>query len=180
MRTDIAQPVRLADYRAPDFLIDTVHLDVHLAGAQTRVTAKLALRRNPKGRAHAPLNLDGDELNVLSVTLNGVDISLEGQATPQGLQIENVPDVFTLVTVTQLDPASNTKLMGLYRSGAAYCTQCEAEGFRRITYFLDRPDVMSVYTTRIEADRDEAPILLGNGNCLETGTISGTNRHFAI
>jgi aminopeptidase N len=180
MRTDIAQPVRLADYRAPDFWIDTVHLDVNLAGAQTRVTASLALRRNPQGRAGAPLVLDGDELNVVSVALDGKPLALEGIATPLRLQIENVPDTFTLVTVTQLDPASNTKLMGLYRSGSAYCTQCEAEGFRRITYFLDRPDVMSIYTTRIEADRDEAPVLLGNGNCTETGTIAGTNRHYAI
>ncbi len=180
MRTDIAQPVRLADYRAPDFLIDTVQLDVQLAGAQTRVTATLAIRRNPQGRKDAPLVLDGDELNVISVTLNDKALALDGMATPQRLQIDHVPDAFTLVTVTELDPASNTKLMGLYRSGSAYCTQCEAEGFRRITYFLDRPDVLSIYTTRIEADRDEAPILLGNGNCTETGAVDGTNRHYAI
>jgi len=180
MRTDIAQPVRLADYRAPDFLIDTVQLDVQLAGAQTRVTATLTIRRNPQGRANAPLVLDGDELKVVAVTLNDKALALDGIATPQRLQIDQVPDAFTLVTVTELDPASNTKLMGLYRSGSAYCTQCEAEGFRRITYFLDRPDVLSVYTTRIEADRDEAPILLGNGNRTETGAVDGTNRHYAI
>ena len=180
MRTDIAEPVRLADYRAPDFLIDSVTLDVQLDGAETRITATLNLRRNPQGRADAPLILDGDELNVISVSLNGETLALEGIATPQQLQIERVPDQFTLVTVTQIDPASNTKLMGLYRSGSAYCTQCEAEGFRRMTYFLDRPDVMSIYTTRIEANREEAPILLGNGNLVETGTIAGTNRHYAI
>ncbi|MEN9709161.1 MAG: hypothetical protein RIQ68_1569, partial [Pseudomonadota bacterium] len=180
MRTDIAQPVRLADYRAPDFLIDTVHLDVQLAGAQTRVTATLAIRRNPQGCADAPLVLDGDELNVVSVALDGQNLSVSEIATPQRLHIARVPEAFTLVTVTQLDPASNTKLMGLYRSGSAYCTQCEAEGFRRITYFLDRPDVLCVYTTRIEADREEAPVLLGNGNCTETGTVDGTDRHYAI
>ena len=180
MRTDIAEPVRLADYRAPDFLIDSVTLNVQLDGAETRITATLNLRRNPQGRADAPLILDGDELNVISVSLNGETLALEGIATPQQLQIERVPDQFTLVTVTQIDPASNTKLMGLYRSGSAYCTQCEAEGFRRMTYFLDRPDVMSIYTTRIEANREEAPILLGNGNLVETGTIAGTNRHYAI
>ncbi len=180
MRTDIAQPVRLADYRAPDFLIDTVDLDVQLQGAQTRVTAKLALRRNPAGRADAPLMLDGDELHAISVTLDGKPLDLAEVATPQRLQIDHVPDAFTLTCVTQLDPVSNTKLMGLYRSGAAYCTQCEAEGFRRITYFLDRPDVMSIYTTRIEGDIDETPVLLGNGNLVESGTIAGTSRHFAI
>ena len=96
--------------------------------------------------------LDGDELNVLSVALGGREVSLADCARPDRLTISKVPDAFTLTTVTQLDPAANTKLMGLYRSGSAYCTQCEAEGFRRITYFLDRPDVLAVYTTRIEAD----------------------------
>ncbi len=180
MRTDIAQPVRLADYREPDFLIDTVDLDVQLMGAHTRVTAKLAIRRNPAGRAQAPLVLDGDELNPISVMLDGQALDLAKIATPQRLQIDLVPDAFMLTCVTQLDPASNTKLMGLYRSGAAYCTQCEAEGFRRITYFLDRPDVMSIYSTRIEGDYDETPVLLGNGNLIESGKIADTNRHYAI
>ena len=180
MRTDVAQPVRLADYRAPDFLIDHVHLNVTLAGPQTRVEARLDIRRNPKGRPGAPLVLDGDELDVLSVSLDGREIALDSCARPDRLTIAEVPDAFTLVTHTRLDPAANTKLMGLYRSGSAYCTQCEAEGFRRITYFLDRPDVLSIYTTRIEADRIEAPVLLGNGNLVETGDIEGTSRHFAI
>ena len=180
MRTDIAQPVRLADYRAPDFLIDKVHLNVRLNGAQTRVEARLEMRRNPTGRADAPLVLDGDELNVVSVSLNGAEIALADCARPDRLTIAQVPDAFTLVTVTQLDPAANTKLMGLYRSGSAYCTQCEAEGFRRITYFLDRPDVLAVYTTRIEGDRNEAPVLLGNGNLVEEGEVAGTSRHYAI
>jgi aminopeptidase N len=180
MRTDIAQPVRLQDYRAPDFLIDKVHLNVHLAGAQTRVEARLEMRRNPRGRADAPLVLDGDELHVLSVALGGREVSLADCARPDRLTIAKVPDAFTLTTVTQLDPAANTKLMGLYRSGSAYCTQCEAEGFRRITYFLDRPDVLAVYTTRIEADRNEAPVLLGNGNLIEEGDVAGTSRHYAI
>jgi aminopeptidase N len=180
MRTDIPQPVRLADYCAPDFLIDRVHLDVRLAGAATRVEARLEIRRNPHGRTNAPLVLDGDELNVISVALNGERLALEGIAEPHRLTLARVPDAFTLTTITELDPASNTKLMGLYRSGSAYCTQCEAEGFRRITYFLDRPDILSVYTTRIEAERDVAPVLLGNGNCVESGDIAGTSRHYAI
>ena len=146
MRTDIPQPVRLADYSAPDFLINRVHLDVRLDGAATRVEARLEIRRNPHGRADAALVLDGDELNVVSVALDGEKLKLEGIAEPHRLTLARVPDAFTLTTVTELDPASNTKLMGLYRSGSAYCTQCEAEGFRRITYFLDRPDIPVSYT----------------------------------
>ena len=180
MRTDIAQPVRLSDYRAPDFLIDRVDLDVDLRGAETLVTADLKMRRNPAGRPGAPLSLDGDELTVVSVSIDGVALDLEDVARPDRLLVAKAPDgPFTLRTVTRLDPASNTKLMGLYRSGSAYCTQCEAEGFRRITYFLDRPDVLSVYTTRIEADAAEAPVLLGNGNLVEEGP-AGDGRHYAV
>src|SRR6478672_8182050 len=87
---------------------------------------------------------------------------------------------FELEIVTELDPSANTKLMGLYRSGSAYCTQCEAEGFRRITYFLDRPDVLSIYTVRLEAERSEAPLLLSNGNKIEAGGVDGGTRHYAI
>ncbi|MDB5651501.1 MAG: pepN, partial [Hyphomicrobiales bacterium] len=181
MRTDIAQPVRLSDYRAPDFLIDEVQLDVALRGTATTVRATLSLRRNPAGRPNAPLVLDGDELCVVAVELDGVLLSLDEVSRPNRLTVATVPDAaFTLTTVTQLDPAANTKLMGLYRSGSAYCTQCEAEGFRRITYFLDRPDVLSIYTTRIEADRLEAPVLLGNGNLVESGDVEGGSRHYAI
>src|SRR4051794_40403450 len=101
MRTDIAQPVRLDDYRAPDFLIDAVYLDVSLSGAETRVDARLDMRRNPNGRSNAPLVLDGDELNVLSVSLDGQEVSLADCARPERLTIVNVPDTFTLRTVTQ-------------------------------------------------------------------------------
>ncbi|MDO9439595.1 MAG: aminopeptidase N [Beijerinckiaceae bacterium] len=181
MRTDIAQPVRLSDYRAPDFLIDEVRLDARLQGAETTIDARLKIRRNPAGRPGAPLVLDGDELVVVSVELDETPLDLAEVARPDRLTVPNVGDgPFTLRIVTQLDPASNTKLMGLYRSGSAYCTQCEAEGFRRITYFLDRPDVLSVYTTRIEADLSEAPVLLGNGNLVESGRIAGSSRHYAV
>src|SRR5690606_24692757 len=102
------------------------------------------------------------------------------EASPERLVIHAPPaQPFTLTIETEIDPTANTKLMGLYRSGSAYCTQCEAEGFRRITYFLDRPDVLSVFTTRIEADREEAPVLLGNGNPVATGDAGG-GRHFAL
>jgi len=182
MRTDTAQIVRLEDYRPSDFLIDRVELDVRLHPTATRVTATLALRPNPQGRSDAPLVLDGDELNLKGLALDGRPLPAgEFDASPGSLVIAQPPrGPFTLTIDTEIDPTSNTKLMGLYRSSGNYCTQCEAEGFRRITYFLDRPDVMAVYTTRIEADRDEAPILLGNGNRVEEGAIEGTGRHYAV
>ena len=136
----------------------------------------------PLGRAGAALALDGDELKLVSVELDGKALDPAAfVATPEKLVLASPPQqAFKLRIETELDPAANTKLMGLYRSGSAYCTQCEAEGFRRITYFLDRPDVLSTYVTRLEADKDEAPVLLANGNLEARGDLPGTNRHFAI
>ncbi len=181
MRTDTAQSIRLADYRPSDFLIDTVDLDIRLHPTQTRVIAKLAMKRNPAGTPDAPLVLDGDELVLTSLAIDGRELPADRFiATPDSLTIPNPPATsFVLTVETVLNPSANTKLMGLYRSNSAYCTQCEAEGFRRITYFLDRPDVLSVYTTRIEAYREEAPVLLGNGNPLRTEE-AGPGRHAAI
>jgi aminopeptidase N len=182
MRTEIAKPIRLADYRPPDYLIDTVNLDVRLDPHATRVVARLLIRPNPKGRGGADLTLDGDALNVKRLALDGREIDVRANfVTPDALTIANPPRrPFTLEIETEIDPSANTFLMGLYRSGSAYCTQCEAEGFRRITYFLDRPDVLSVYTTRLEAQIVEAPVLLSNGNLVEAGKIAGTTRHYAV
>ncbi|WP_036260329.1 aminopeptidase N [Methylocapsa aurea] len=182
MRTDTAEPVRLKDYRVPDYLIDKVDLDVKLHPTATRVIARLAIRPNPQGRPNAALVLDGDGLVAKRIALNGTDLDpASGFATPDQLTIASPPqDAFTMEIETEINPSANTRLMGLYRSGSAYCTQCEAEGFRRITYFLDRPDVLSVYTTRIEADSIEAPLLLSNGNKIGEGKIEGTSRHFAL
>jgi aminopeptidase N len=182
MRTDTAQIVRLADYRPSDFLIDRVELDFRLHPTATRVTATLSLRPNPLGRADAPLVLDGDEVSLKALAIDGRPLP-EGafEASPQSLVIAGPPrQPFTLTIETEIDPTANTKLMGLYRSSGNYCTQCEAEGFRRITYFLDRPDILAVYTTRIEAERDEAPVLLGNGNPVESGVVEGTTRHYSV
>ncbi len=180
MRDDQGQPVRLSDYRVPDYLVDGVTLDIALDRAATRVRTTLKLRPNPKGVAGAPLHLDGDELVATAVALDGVALDL-ALARPDRLTVATPPArPFVLAVETLLDPSANTKLMGLYRSGSAYCTQCEAEGFRRITYYLDRPDVLSVFTTRIEAERDDAPVLLGNGNPVEAGVVEGTGRHYAV
>ena len=180
MRTDTAQPIRLKDYRPPDWLVETVALDVSLHPTQSKVRATLAFKPNPEAAA-APLVLDGDGLTLVSLKIDGTALPPESYvATPDSLTIPQVPNApFTLEIETLVDPTANTQLSGLYRSSGTYCTQCEAEGFRRITYFPDRPDVMAVYTTRIEADKTEAPVLLSNGNLIESGDLAG-GRHFAV
>ena len=182
MRTEQARPIRLSDYRPTDWLIDTVELDVKLHATATRVRAVLALKPNPAAVAPAPVVLDGEDLRLVGISLNDVPLPADQYlASADGLTIPQPPaGPFKLTIETELDPSANTRLMGLYKSGASYCTQCEAEGFRRITYFMDRPDVMAVYTTRIEAEKAEAPVLLANGNCTEAGDIPGTTRHFAV
>src|SRR5580698_9986130 len=181
MRTEEHRPIRLQDYRPPDWLIETVDLDVSLDPTATTVRAKLKLTPNSAGTP-APLVLDGEELKLVSLSLDGKPLPAESfVATPDRLTIAQVPNrPFELEIETEVDPTNNTQLMGLYRAGATYCTQCEAEGFRRITYFLDRPDVMAVYTTRIEAEKSEAPVLLSNGDLIAQGEVPGTGRHFAI
>ena len=181
MRTEEPRPIRLADYRPPDWLIETVELDVSLHPTATTVRAKLKIQPSSAG-APALLVLDGDELKLASLALDGKPLPAENfVATPDRLTIAQPPNrPFELEIETLVDPTGNTQLMGLYRAGATYCTQCEPEGFRRITYFLDRPDVMAVYTTRIEADKNEAAVLLSNGNLIAQGDVPGTSRHFAV
>ena len=145
------------------------------------MTAKLKVRPNPKGDASAALTLDGDELKLVSAAIDGAALPADDlDVSPQRLVIANPPrGPFELEIVTELNPQANTRLMGLYRSNASYTTQCEAEGFRRITYFLDRPDVLAVYTTRVEGPKDECPVLLSNGDLVETGE-AGDGRHYAV
>ena len=179
MRTDTAQPIRLKDYRPPDWLVETVSLNFSLHPMQTKVRATLALKPNPEAAA-APLVLDGDGLTLTGLKLDGTVLPADSYvATPDSLTIAQAPNrPFTLEIETLVDPTANTQLSGLYRTSGNYCTQCEAEGFRRITYFPDRPDVMAVYTTRIEADKTETPVLLANGNLIDSGDLGG-GRHFA-
>jgi aminopeptidase N len=175
-------PVRLADYRTTAYAIDTVELDVAFAPHATRVKSRLSVRRRDGTPEGTPLLLDGDDLSLVGVAIDGTMLSAEAYVTaPSQLLLPTPPPgPFTLEIETRIDAEANTKLMGLYRTSGTWCTQCEAEGFRRITYFLDRPDVLSVYTTRLEADRSLAPVLLGNGNLVEAGDIPGTDRHFAV
>ncbi len=182
VRTENPPPIRLQDYRPPDWLVETVDLDVALDPSRTRVRAKLKLKPNPAGAAPAPLVLDGDGLTLSALKLDGELLAAERYAvTPDNLTIAQPPQrKFELEIETVLDPSANTQLSGLYRSASTYCTQCEAQGFRRITYFPDRPDVMAVYTTRVEADKAQAPVLLSNGNLIASGDVAGGGRHFAV
>ncbi|WP_181704164.1 aminopeptidase N [Chthonobacter albigriseus] len=181
MRIDTDQPVRLADYQPTAFAIDTVHLIFRLEADRTEVTAVLKVHARDARDAGPPLVLDGDGLKLKRVSLDGAVLDpADYTATPDMLSIHTIPDrPFELAIETTLDPESNTKLMGLYRSNGTWCTQCEAEGFRCITYFLDRPDVLSVYTVRIEAPAALAPVLLSNGNLAEDGLLED-GRHYAV
>jgi aminopeptidase N len=180
---DIAppQPVRLADYQPPAFLIDTVDLVLELGEADTRVKSHLGVRRNPDAADRAaPLHLDGEELELVSLSLDGEALGANRYQLPPegGLILADVPDAFTLDVEARIAPAGNTALSGLYMSGGNFCTQCEPEGFRRITYFIDRPDVMARYATTIVADEARFPVLLSNGNPVERGE-TGDGRHWA-
>ena len=174
------QAIHLRDYTPPPFLIEQVDLDVDLRDDHAEVRATLALARNPEAvDASAPLVLDGDELDLVSIALDGKPLPPDAYAfDSEHLTIPDVPDRFRLETVVRIEPDRNTQLMGLYRSKDGYFTQCEAEGFRRITFFLDRPDVMSRYTTTIHADRERLPLLLSNGNLVDSGDEAG-GRHYA-
>ena len=175
--TAAATVVRRADYTAPAFWIDTVALTFDLDPAKTRVLNKMTLRRNPDVAAQA-LRLDGDELNLARVLVNGAGCSFKMDAGQ--LVLENLPaeGSFELEIFTTCAPIKNTALSGLYVSNDSFFTQCEAEGFRRITYFLDRPDVMAMFTVTLRADKDSYPVLLSNGNLAESGTLED-GRHFA-
>ena len=153
------QPKLLKDYAPPDYRIETVELDFALDPKATRVKSKLLLRPNPKAApGDRPLVLDGEGLVLQSIALDGKPLGLDDyRLGEKSLTIPKVPPrPFTLETVTLCDPEANTALSGLYRSRDTYCTQCEPEGFRRITYFIDRPDALAVYTVRIEADAASA------------------------
>jgi aminopeptidase N len=178
MREGQSGVVLRADYQAPAYWIDTVDLCFDLDPAKTRVLNRMRVRRNPQVPAQ-PLKLDGDELNLARVLVNGQGTSFRIEGTR--LVLENLPageEPFELEIFTTCSPARNTKLMGLYVSNESFFTQCEAEGFRRITYFLDRPDVMASYTVTLRADRLKYPVLLSNGNLVEQGEL-GDGRHFA-
>jgi aminopeptidase N len=179
MRTDVAPPVRLADYVAPDWLVPQVDLDFVLDPNATRVRARLTLERN--GDGIVPVWLDGEALALESISIDGRPLDDRAfSVNDRGLTLHAPPArKFVLETVARIAPVQNTRLEGLYMSGGRYCTQCEAEGFRRITWFPDRPDVLARFSVRIEADRESFPTLLSNGDPVEAGRLEGGG-HFAV
>jgi len=180
MRDPTPQVTYLKDYAPPAYLIDAVDLDVELFEDHARVRSRLSLRRNPKGiDADAPLRLDAEELELESAALDGTALGPGDYALDASrLTLARVPERFTLETACRIFPHRNTALMGLYAAESGLFTQCEAEGFRRISYFIDRPDVMARYTVTIHGDRDKYPALLSNGNLVASGEEAG-GRHWA-
>ncbi|MGO1246818.1 MAG: aminopeptidase N [Oceanisphaera sp.] len=162
------------DYQPPHYWIDTLDLDVQLHDNATDIVAISRVRRN--GEHDEPLVLDGEQLTLLQVAINGIDIT-QYQQTDNSLILSQLPEIFVLTIKTRLNPEANTALEGLYKSGSAFCTQCEAQGFRRITYYLDRPDVLARFSTRITADATAYPYLLSNGNRIDQGQLDD-GRHW--
>ncbi|MDA1099434.1 MAG: aminopeptidase N [Proteobacteria bacterium] len=181
MTNDTPKTIHLSDYLPPAFLVEKVTLEFDLEPENTRVLARMSLRRNPEhGNAAAPLRLDGEGIELISLALDGRVLAGEDFAVDEaGLSLAEAPDGFELEVVTRIAPAANTKLEGLYQSGGIFCTQCEAEGFRRITYFPDRPDVMTTYRVTVRAEKAACPVLLSNGNLAAAGDLPD-GRHFAV
>jgi len=164
------QAIFLKDYQVPDFLIDKTDLTFDLRADVTEVRSRLFIKRNPDANTQAALVLNGQQLRLVSLAIGDRLLGEDDYHCDENtLTITHVPDEFELSCTTHIDPDNNTSLEGLYRSSDMYCTQCEAEGFRKITYYLDRPDVMSEFTTTIIADRQAYPLLLSNGNPIERG-----------
>ena len=173
---------RRADYRPPAFMVDDIALEFDLDRDATDVTATYGFRRNPLANEidrHAPLVLDGEQQECRAVILDGRSIARERLAIDEtSLVIRDAPDRGSLTIRTRVAPSRNAALEGLYISSGVFCTQCEAEGFRRITYFLDRPDVLARYRVTLRADRGRYPTLLSNGNLVASGALAD-GRHFA-
>jgi aminopeptidase N len=179
MRSDTAQAIFRTDYTPPAYLVETVELGFDLEPGATRVAARTTMVRNPAANG-ATLELCGEELELIRIRMNGkVLTKRDYRLSPGELCIPNAPDRVTLEIETLLRPAANTSLMGLYVSNGNFFTQCEAEGFRKITYFPDRPDVMAKYKVMLRADKKKFPVLLSNGNLVESGDL-GDGRHYAL
>ena len=166
----------LSDYSPALFSLKTVNLTVELDDTSTKVINEMMVSR--QGEHNQKITLDGEQLTLLSVAINDKDLSVdEYQQSDNSLSIQTEEDNFTLTVITQINPVDNTSLEGLFKSGDAFCTQCEAEGFRRISYYLDRPDVMAIFTTKVIADKTLYPYLLSNGNKIAQGDLDN-NKHF--
>ncbi len=180
MKEGNPKAIYLKDYQPPTFLISQVHLRFELFPDKTIVHSELQITANQQASGDKSLlELHGEQLTLKKVVLNEKELSIDEYSVgAESLSIPNVPAQFMLQTEVEIDPANNTALEGLYLSSGNYCTQCEAEGFRKITYYLDRPDVMAIFTVRIEADKERIPVMLSNGNRVATGELAD-GRHFA-
>lgn len=180
MRTEQPKMIYLKDYQAPEYLIDETHLTFELFEDHSLVHAQLVMRRNPaRGAGLPPLVLDGQQLELLSVSLADQPLgAADYQLDDNHLTLHPASASFTVDTSVRINPQSNTALEGLYKSSGMFCTQCEAEGFRKITYYLDRPDVMSKFTTTVVAEQHRYPVLLSNGNPIASGP-GEDGRHWA-
>ncbi|MDU4252507.1 aminopeptidase N [Pseudomonas sp.] len=180
MRTEQPKVIYLKDYQAPEYLIDETNLTFELYEDHTLVHAQLVMRRNPeRGDGLPPLVLDGQQLELLSLALDDQPLETgQYQQDENHLTLQPTAKSFTVDSTVRIHPESNTALEGLYKSGKMFCTQCEAEGFRKITYYLDRPDVMSSFTTTLSAEQHQYPVLLSNGNPVASGSEEG-GRHWA-
>ena len=177
-----AQPgaVYLKDYQAPDYLINRTELHFELEEQQTLVTSRLYLLRRSGEEGEGELELHGQELELLEVSIDGRVLAPQCyRVSENSLRVQGVTQQCVLSCKTRIRPQNNTSLEGLYKSHSMFCTQCEAEGFRKITYYLDRPDVMSVFTVSIEADARRYPVLLSNGNLLESRELP-SGRHMTV
>ncbi len=182
MNIEEASTIYRKDYTVFDYIVEELKLRFQLFAQQTVVTARSVYKRNPQAQSKdcPPLILFGEQLELLAVRLDDTLLSRDHyQVDERGLQINQLPEQFTLEIVTAIYPEKNSSLEGLYRSSGNYCTQCEAEGFRKITYYPDRPDVLTRFTTRIEADRQQCPVMLSNGNLIEQGELAD-NRHYVV
>ena len=182
MKPESPRPHRLKDYRPPAYLVDHVDLDFALDPERTEVKARLKVRRNPAaGSSAKALVLDGELLELKHIAIDGRPLEARDyKLDAASLTIAKVPaKAFTLSLTTVVNPEANKALQGLYRSRGVFCTQCEAEGFRRITFFPDRPDVLATYTCRLEADAKTVPVLLANGNPVDSGKLAN-GRHYAV
>ena len=180
MRNDQVVTIRRADYRPPDFLLDRVALEFDLDPALTYVTATLDIRRNPVVGGAAPLRLDGEDLELALIAIDGHALPASAyQLRDDSLTLRTQSNRFQLKTIVRIKPEQNTELMGLFVSNGNFFSQCEAQGFRRITFFPDRPDVMTKYRVTIRGDQARYPVMLANGNLVEQGELS-EGRHYAI
>lgn len=178
MKEGDPRTIYLRDYESPAFLVDEAALEIDILEASAEVKSSLQLHRNPAARP-GPLRLDGVDLELLEIEVDGRPLlANEYQVDAESLTLFDAPDALRLTTRVRIDPFGNTSLEGLYKSGSIFCTQCEAEGFRKITWYPDRPDVLARFRTRISAPAETCPQLLSNGNCVDRGQAG--DRHWAV